>query len=103
VICETACGYVIYVAGEGMLFVELVKVEDGWLWCNGRIGGIPEVGFGCFDKLVVEKAKDRTGSIVDGEEPIAWCDWHLGVWIAAKAVQKLAPFFFLTQEKWGHL
>jgi hypothetical protein len=59
---------------KGMLFVELTKVEDGWLWHNGRIGSIPEVGFDCFDKLVVEKVNDRMGNIVGGEEPIAWCD-----------------------------
>jgi hypothetical protein len=59
---------------KGMLFVELTKVEDGWLWHNDRIGSMPEVGFDCFDKLVVEKVNDRMGNIVGGEEPIAWCD-----------------------------
>jgi hypothetical protein len=38
------------------------------------VGSMPEVGFGCFDKLVVEKAKDRMGNIVGSEEPIALCD-----------------------------
>jgi hypothetical protein len=60
--------------GEGILFVELANVEGGWLWRNGRIDSMPEVGFGCFDKLVVEKANDRMGCIIGGEEPIAWCD-----------------------------
>jgi hypothetical protein len=60
--------------GEGMLFVELTKVEGGWLWHNSRIGSMLEVGFGYFHKLVVEKEKDGMGSIVGGEEPIAWCD-----------------------------
>jgi hypothetical protein len=58
---------------EGMLFVELAKVEDGWLWRNGRIGSMQEVGFGCFDKPVVEKAKDRMGNIAGGGKPIARC------------------------------
>jgi hypothetical protein len=56
----------------GMLFVELAKVVDGWLWRNGMIG-MPEVGFGCFDKLAVEKVKYMMDCIVGGEEPIAWC------------------------------
>jgi hypothetical protein len=83
---------------EGMLFVGLTKVEDGWLCHNDRIGSMPEVGFGSVDKLVVEKVKDRMGNIVGDEEPIAWCDWLLGVQIAAKAVWKLAPFFLQLKE-----
>jgi hypothetical protein len=59
---------------EGMLFMEPTKVDDGWLWRNGWIGSMSEVEFGCFDKLVVEKVKDRMGSIFGGEESIAWCD-----------------------------
>jgi hypothetical protein len=38
-----------------MLFAKLTKVEDDWLWHNGRIGSMPEVGFGCFRRLVVEE------------------------------------------------
>jgi hypothetical protein len=56
-----------------MLFAELTKVEDDWLWHNGRIGSMSEVGFGCFGKLAVEEAKDKMENIVGGEEPIAWC------------------------------
>jgi hypothetical protein len=58
---------------EGMLFTELAKVEGDWLWCSGRIGSMPEVGFGCFGKLVVEEVKDRMKNIAGGAEPIAWC------------------------------
>jgi hypothetical protein len=38
---------------EGMLFVELMKVGDGWLWCSGWIGNKPELGLGCLGKFVV--------------------------------------------------
>jgi hypothetical protein len=57
-----------------MLSVELTKVEDDWLWHNGRIGSMIEVVFGCFGKLAVEKVKDRMYSIASGEEPSAWRD-----------------------------
>jgi hypothetical protein len=33
----------------------------------------PELGFGCFGRLVVKKVKGRMGSIVGVGEPIAWC------------------------------
>jgi hypothetical protein len=71
---------------EGTLFEELAKVAGDWLWCNGRIGSIPEVGFGCSGRVAVEEANDRMKSIAGGEGPIAWCDWLLGVLIAAKAL-----------------
>jgi hypothetical protein len=58
---------------EGMLFAELVKVEDDWLWHNGRFGTILEVGFGYFGRLAMEEASDRMKNIAGGEEPIAWC------------------------------
>jgi hypothetical protein len=38
---------------EGMLFVDLVKAEDGWLWCSDRIGNKPELELGCFGQFVV--------------------------------------------------
>jgi hypothetical protein len=34
---------------------------------------MPEVGFDCFGKLMVERAKGRMESIAGGEGPIAWC------------------------------
>jgi hypothetical protein len=40
---------------EGMLFVELAEVGDGWLWHNGMINSMPKVGLGCFDVFVVKK------------------------------------------------
>jgi hypothetical protein len=33
------------------------------VWGNDRIDNTPKVGFGWFDKLVLEKAKDRLGNI----------------------------------------
>jgi hypothetical protein len=57
-----------------MLYVELVKVKDDWLWHSGMTGSMSGVGFGCYDRLVVENAKDRMGNIASGEEPVAWCD-----------------------------
>jgi hypothetical protein len=71
---ELLAGMLSVEPGEGMLFMEPTKVDDDWLRRNGRIGSMPEVEFGCFDKLVVEKVKDRMGSIFGGEESIAWCD-----------------------------
>jgi hypothetical protein len=40
---------------EGLLPMELAKVTGGWLWRNGRIDNMPEVGLGCFGRLVVKK------------------------------------------------
>jgi hypothetical protein len=50
-----------------------VKVASDWLWCNGRIGSMPEVGFGCSGRVAVEEAKDRMTNVVGGEGPISWC------------------------------
>jgi hypothetical protein len=58
---------------EGMLSVEQAKVADDWLWHNGRIDNIPKVGFSCFGKLELERAKDRMEIIAGSEGPIAWC------------------------------
>jgi hypothetical protein len=59
---------------RGMLFVELAKIEDGWLWRSCMAGSMPRVGFGCYDRLVVENVKGRIGNIAGGEESIVWCD-----------------------------
>jgi hypothetical protein len=59
---------------EGMLFVELTKVEDGWLWHSDMIGNKPELGLGYFGRLAVERAKGKMENIIGGWEPIAWCD-----------------------------
>jgi hypothetical protein len=58
---------------EGMVFAELAKVEDSWLWCNDRIDSMLKVGFDCFGMLVVDEANDRKENTAGGEEPIAWC------------------------------
>jgi hypothetical protein len=50
-----------------------VKVASDWLWCNGRIGSMPEVGFGCSSRVAVEEAKDRMTNVVGGEGSISWC------------------------------
>jgi hypothetical protein len=57
-----------------MLSMELVKVEDGWLWCSGMTGSMPGVDFGCYDRLVAGNGKGRVGNIAVGGEPTVWCD-----------------------------
>jgi hypothetical protein len=42
-----------------ILFVELVKVEAGLLWCSDRTSNKLELELGCFGRFVVERAKDR--------------------------------------------
>jgi hypothetical protein len=59
---------------EGMLSVELVGVEDVWLWRSDMIDSILEVGLGCFGVFIVEKVKDMMVSIAGGWEYTAWCD-----------------------------
>jgi hypothetical protein len=56
-----------------MLFVELAKVEDDWLWHSDMTGNMPEVEFGYFGRLGLENADGRTGNITGYAEPIAWC------------------------------
>jgi hypothetical protein len=48
---------------QGMLFVELAKAEDGWLWRSDKIGNKLELEVGCFGKLVVERAKGTMENI----------------------------------------
>jgi hypothetical protein len=60
---------------EGILSVELVEgmlSVDDWLWRNGRIHNMAEVGIGYFGKLVVEREKDTMENIAGSEGPIAW-------------------------------
>jgi hypothetical protein len=54
-----------------MLFVELAKVVDDWLWHSGGIDSMPEVGLAYFGKLVVERAQDRMENIAGSDGPIA--------------------------------
>jgi hypothetical protein len=56
---------------EGMLSVELVKVEDDWLWCSDMTGNMLEVGFGYFGRLRLENAEGRMENITGDVEPIA--------------------------------
>jgi hypothetical protein len=58
---------------EDMLFVELAKVMDDWLWHSGMIGNKPRLGLGCFGRLVVGNVKGMMENITGGGEPIAWC------------------------------
>jgi hypothetical protein len=56
-----------------MLFVELAKVMDDWLWRNGMISNCSGLGPDCFDRLVVENAKGKMESIASNGESIVWC------------------------------
>jgi hypothetical protein len=71
VICRTAGGYVICGAGEGYVICGASGGGGGWLWHNGMIDSMPEVGLGCFDVFVVKKVKDRMMSIASGWESTA--------------------------------
>jgi hypothetical protein len=79
---------------EGMLSVELAKVEGGWLWRNDMTGSRPNLGLGCLNRLVVETTNGRMESIVGGREPIAWCGSLPVVLIAVEAAWSRAPFSF---------
>jgi hypothetical protein len=54
-----------------MLFVELVKAENCWLWHSGRIDNKPELGFGCFGKLVEKEGRIRWRILV-----VRWWPMH---------------------------
>jgi hypothetical protein len=71
VICGAAGGYVIYGADGGMLFEELTKVAGDYLWRNGRIGSMLEVGFRCSGRVAMEEPKDRMKNIAGGGGTIA--------------------------------
>jgi hypothetical protein len=47
------------VLAESMLFVELAKAEDDWLWRSSRTSNKLEHELCCFGKPVVERAKGR--------------------------------------------
>jgi hypothetical protein len=57
-----------------MLSLEMVRVADDWVWGNDKIDNTSKVGFGWFDKIMLEKAKDRMGNVGGGGGPIALCD-----------------------------
>jgi hypothetical protein len=58
---------------EGMLSVELAKVEDDGLCRSGMTSNMPEVGLGYFGRLGLENTEGRMGNITDDAEPITWC------------------------------
>jgi hypothetical protein len=58
---------------EGMLSVELAKVEGNWLWRSGMTSNMSEVGFG-YGRLGLESVEGGMGNITGDVEPIAWCD-----------------------------
>jgi hypothetical protein len=95
--------YMICVLSRGMLFVELAKIEDGWLLRNGRIGNMPELGIGYFGMLVVGKVKGRMESTDCEAVANASCDLLLGMMIVVKAGWSLAPSFFSTRGRWDSL
>jgi hypothetical protein len=53
-----------------MLVVELVKLEDNWLFYSDVIGNKPQVGLGCFDRIVAEKERVRWRVLVVVRIPI---------------------------------
>jgi hypothetical protein len=87
---------------EGMLFVELAKAGDDWLWRSDRIGNKPELGFGCLGKFVVERVKGRMEST--GYEAMSLlCVIHFSwTMIVARVAWSLTPSFFWTQGIWGN-
>jgi hypothetical protein len=60
-------GYVICKTMGDRLFVELVKVEDGWWLRSGKIGNRSKLGHGCFGMSVVEIVNGKVGSIAGAE------------------------------------
>jgi hypothetical protein len=56
---------------EDILFVELEKVVDGWLWRSDMIGNKPRLEIGCFGRLAVGNVKGKMENIAGGREPIA--------------------------------
>jgi hypothetical protein len=84
-----------------MLSIELVKVVGDWLWHNGKIDSMPELGPGWLDGFVVEITKGKMASIGDEVEPIAWYDSPLWMMSAPKASWRLAPSSFLDSRNMG--
>jgi hypothetical protein len=81
-----------------MLVVELAEVVDGWSWHNGMVDNKPELGLGCFGRLVVRKEKGRMRSIVGVGEAIVWCCLLLWVLFVAKAGWIPDPFSIVLEE-----
>jgi hypothetical protein len=86
-----------------MLSIELVKVVGDWLWHNGKIDSMSELGPGWLDGFVVEITKGKMASIGDEVEPIAWYDSPLWMMSALKASWRLAPSSFWILGIWGNL
>jgi hypothetical protein len=55
---------------EGMLSVELTKVENDLLWRSSMTGNMSEVRFGYFGRLGLENAEGRMRNITDDAESI---------------------------------
>jgi hypothetical protein len=51
---------------EGILFVELARVQDGWLWCSDMISNKLDLGLGYFRRLAVERANGKMESVGGG-------------------------------------
>jgi hypothetical protein len=58
---------------EGMLSIELEKVEGYWLWHSGMTDNMSEDGFSYFGRLWLESVEGRMENITGDVEPIAWC------------------------------
>jgi hypothetical protein len=86
---------------EGMLSMELAKAVDDWLWRNGKIDNMLEVGLGYFGKLVVERVKDKMENIASSE------GGHYTVWLTSLGVDCCGGFsesysiFFIDSRKMG--
>jgi hypothetical protein len=57
---------------EGMLFMELVKARDDWLWRSDMTGNKTVVRLDYFGRIVAKKVMGKMQSIGGGEEPTAW-------------------------------
>jgi hypothetical protein len=70
----------------GMLFVELAKARDGWLWHNDRIDKklelVPDC---CLVEFVADRAKGMMGNIDGAVMPITLCDLLLWMKIVTEA------------------
>jgi hypothetical protein len=69
---------------ESMLFVELTKAENDWLWHNDRIGNKSKLGSGCLGKFVVERAKGKMENTGYEAMSIALCDSLLWMMIIVR-------------------
>jgi hypothetical protein len=78
---------------EGILFVLLVKAEDGWLWHSDRMGNKTQLKLGYFGRFVVEIERGKMENFGCEAVANALHDSHLWMKIVAEADWILAPSF----------